>query len=151
MVRGGSRRTTLDAGVAAAEFDDEPAAQALPLYRRGEHRVRGVGPRSLHGKAPRAPARVPARVDEFDADHEPSASYVADPLVLLAQPPQPGRHPLAEQGGALGESVLAHVLQGRRAGRHGELVAAEGSGVGAGRPGVQFLAVDDDRERQAAA
>ena len=141
-VRGGSSRTT--AGVPAAEFDDQAAAQAFPLDRGGEG---GVG---------RAGRRRPSA--------SASGSTSSTPIIR----PRPRTSPM--QGWCGGQALQAGRACGRRgsparsaspfspdvgegggARGHGELVAAEGAGVGAGLPDVQFVAVDDHGERQAAA
>ncbi len=140
---GEGRQQAYDAGVTAAEFDDEPAFQAFLLDCGGQggccrgnargRTVSGVG------------------VDEFDADHQPPAAYVPDAGVVGGQSLQLAHHACAEHGGAVGEPVLAYVRQGGGARRHGELVAAERTGVGTRLPGVEVGPVDHDGQRKAAA
>jgi hypothetical protein len=47
--------------------------------------------------------------------------------------------------------VFDQVAQRRQAGRHRQLIAAKGAGVGARLPRIQVFVVDHDGQRQAAA
>jgi hypothetical protein len=138
------REEAYDARVAAAQFDDQTAAEALALDGRGD----GRGGRVRAGGTGR-PGRL--GVDHLDADHQPPPPYVTDTRELLGETVEVGEHPGAQSRGALGETVLADVGEGGGSGGHGELVAAEGARVGAGLPHVEVVAVDHDGEGKAAA
>ena len=69
------RQQAYDAGVAAAEFDDESTAQAFVLHGRGEFGRGRCGLAS--GPAGRFGSWA-GHVDQFDADHQTAAAHVAD-------------------------------------------------------------------------
>ncbi|MNN68299.1 hypothetical protein D3C81_1839980 [compost metagenome] len=58
---------------------------------------------------------------------------------------------LAHGGGVFAHLVLNQIAHDGGTGGHRHLVAAESPGVGARQPGVQPVAVDHHRQRQAAA
>ena len=142
MISGGSRRS--DAVVPAAQLDDEPAVQALRADRAGQRRVRPAGRRSASGAASGSTSSTPII--------RPAPAHVADAAVLGAAAARSSASIRAPSlAGPVGQPFSRDVAQGRGAGRHRELVAAEGAGVRAGRPGVELLPVDDHGQRQAAA
>ncbi len=143
LVGEGERRQEPDhRGVAAAEFDDEPPGQTLLLDGEGQGGAAG-------GTASSGPAA--------------SGSTSSTPIIRLRPRTSP-THGWAAARPWSCPSMRAPRVPARsasrfsrtyarvsRAGGHGELVAAEGAGVGAGFPGVQRGAVDDDGEREGAA
>lgn len=136
------RQKAYDAGVAAAELDDESTAEAFALHGGGEF---GRGRMWAHVGCGR-PVRVldGAYVDQLDADHQAAASHVPDAGVFGGEALELAHHAGTQEGGAFGETVLPDIGEGRGAGGHGELVPAERAGVGPGLPHVEVVAIDDD-------
>ncbi len=159
---GQRRKEPYDAGVATAELHDEAAVEALPLDGRGEAGVGGAGGadgfRTAHRNAVTTGGGVGVRsgllalgVHQLDPDHQATPTDIPHARELCLKCAQLGHHPGAEGGGSFGQAVLADVGQGGGARGHGELVAAEGAGVGAGLPDVEVVAVDENGQGEAAA
>lgn len=114
---------TNGAAVAAAEFDDEAVLQALTLDFGGEFAV-GGGITGLGGVG----------LDDFDADHQAAAADVAQVRGIALNVAQVAEQALAHLVSVGAELLLVDRIQGDTAGDHGQLVAAEGAGVGARGP-----------------
>ena len=91
------------------------------------------------------------RVDDFHAEHEAASADVADEGVNLLEVEETFEEADAHFLDVAQDVVVADVIEDGEAGGHGELVAAKGASVGTGFPLIEFLAIDDDGEREAAA
>ncbi|MDT4818114.1 hypothetical protein FQZ97_512030 [compost metagenome] len=128
--------------MAAAEFEDQAALEALVLDERGQ---------AAEGRRVAEVVGIAARVHHFHAEHQATATDIAQLRVVGLQILQVAAQTLAH-GFGVGRDVLpVEVADHRRAGGHGHLVATEGAGVGARLPLVEPVLVDHHRQRQAAA
>jgi len=87
--------------------------------------------------------------DELDADHEAEAADGADVAETLGPGSQAGHEVVADEAGVFDEFFFEQVQSGERGG-DGDGVAAEGGGVGAGRPIHDVRTGDHGRKGHAA-
>lgn len=107
------RQKAYDAGVAAAELDDESTAEAFALYGRGEFGRGRMWARLGCGRSVRVLGG--AYVDQFDADHQATAPHVPDAGVFGGEALELAHHAGAQEGGSFGETVLPDIGEGRGA------------------------------------
>ena len=83
-------------------------------------------------------------VDELDTEHESLSADISDDGYLVLQFEQTLLEDLSLAGDISEECWVLEFLEDHGSCHHSELVAAEGSCVGSGAPGVQVLVVHDD-------
>ncbi len=91
-----------------------------------------------------------ARVDQFDAHHQATPANIPQLREVALQQAQVLAEALAHGRRVGRQIVLLEITHHRGTGRHGHLIATEGPGMSARGPGVEPVAIDHDRQRQAA-
>ncbi len=91
------------------------------------------------------------RFHQLNADHQAQTTHVADYRVALLQLAQFAFQPFALCSNFVSDVVIFQQFQRSQAGRHCELVATEGAGVVARRPGVELFLNAQYRQWQTAA
>ncbi|MCY1442817.1 hypothetical protein D9M71_592040 [compost metagenome] len=94
---------------------------------------------------------LPFWIDQLDPQHQTAPADITQLRKNLLQAAQVGHQALAHGLGVSAQVMSLEVIDHRRTRSHGHLVTAEGAGVGARLPGVEPLAIDHHRQRQAAA
>ena len=136
---------------AARDVERRDPAHDLVLAPAGQDQQPGIraGGRQPVGQRPVRLARR-AVAHELDADHQPRAADVADPVVLGGDALQAGPQLRAARDGVLEQALLADRLEDGQPGRTGDRVAGIGRAMGAATPALLELARrHDGRQGQA--
>jgi hypothetical protein len=84
-------------------------------------------------------------VNDLDACHQAVASDMSNADRLARDPLKRGSQSSAHLCSVAINAMRGNITNGRGAGGKGQLIAAKGSRVGAGRPAIEIAVIDDDR------